>query len=77
MKFLRIDDTVINVNNITQIFIRKESAPDFYYKIVVFYEGFNTNGHDKTKRVAYYKKDIKDYETADRLLKELLEKLNS
>jgi len=76
MKFITVNNTIINTNYIVEIFIDKKKDDDSY-DIVIFYEGFNVLDSDKTKQVLYYKKNMKNYETALKTLKELFKKLNS
>ena len=76
MKFLQIDDLVLNTNCITQIFIDKENTSSFYY-IVIFYEGYDFNNDIKTKKYCYYRKNIEDYDLARKILQKLLNELNN
>jgi len=79
MKFLQINELIINTDCITQIFIERETKPPFNYNIIVFYKGYNIGltGNKKQKQICYYKKDIEDYDKALKIFQELLKKLNN
>ena len=56
MKFLKIDDILININNITQIFI--DNDKNDLYRIVVFYEGFDLVTMNKSVQAIFYDENL-------------------
>jgi len=74
MRFLKVEDTMVNVNNITKIAIEEDSCD---YEIVVYCELYDHNGYNKGERAHSYAKDIETYDEALKIFNELYDKLNS